>query len=388
MNNDTRATTYNERFANMAGASPLKSWHKFATSFPAGSSMETAATPSHHHEKRRILVLLLVMPLILVSQDIHISQFWISPVAINPANCGFFDGNLRLGAYNRGQWNSITKAYRTTGLSVDLPLVKRPSKQDLFGIGANFDYDQAGDSKFTTIQGNVLFSYAHALSYRNNNFLMGGIALGGAQCSWDYRQLLFDDQWQNGTYNPNTGNTETFYGNNYWLADIGAGTQWFYQTGFLSFYQVGLSVYHLNRPKISMLKDNSIRLPVKWVASAVVSIEAHTSIAVIPVAYLSFQGKYREFLLGATYSHTLPIDVKGFRNKANIGLFYRWNDAIYLAAGMEWRRLTFSISYDFNVSKLKKASYARGGTEIAVSYIIKKKAYLRRKAIPCDIFAN
>jgi type IX secretion system PorP/SprF family membrane protein len=323
-----------------------------------------------------------------VSQDIHISQFWISPVATNPAACGFFDGNLRLGAYNRGQWNSFTKAYRTTGLSVDFPLVKRPSKQDLFGMGVNLDYDQAGDSKYTTIQGNLMFSYAHALNSRNNNFLMGGIALGGVQCSWNYSQLLFDEQWQNGTYDPNSGNNETFYGNNIWYPEVGLGTQWFYQPGFLSYFQVGFSVYHINRPKISMLKDDAIRLPVKWVASVVTSIEAHTNIAVIPCAYFSFQGQYREILIGTTYSYTLPIDVMGFRNKANIGLYYRWGDAVYLATGMEWRRLTFSISYDFNVSKLRKASYARGGTEIAVVYIFKKKTYLKRRAIPCDIFAN
>ena len=337
--------------------------------------------------KRILSLIFFVVPLVAASQDIHLSQFWVSPVAVNPAACGFFDGNLRIAAYNRGQWNAFTRAYKTTGLSVDLPLLKRPSKQDLFGIGVDFDYDQAGDSKFTTMQGNVMFSYARALNYRNNNFLMGGITVGGTQCSWDYSKLFFDDQWQNGFFDPNIGNNETFYGSNYWFADVGLGVQWFYQTGFLSFYQVGFSAYHINRPKISMLKDDNIRLPIKWVASAVTSIEAHTNIAILPAASLSFQGQYREFLIGATYSHTLQIDVKGFRNKANIGLYYRWNDAVYLAAGMEWRRATFSICYDFNVSDLVNASRARGGTEIIVTYIFKKKVYLKRKAIPCDIFS-
>jgi type IX secretion system PorP/SprF family membrane protein len=321
-----------------------------------------------------------------MSQDIHISQFWISPVAINPAAAGFFDGNVRMGAYNRTQWRSISKAYQTVGVSVDLPLIKRPGKQDLFGIGITLDYDQAGDSKYTTIQGDLMLSYARALTSRNNHFLMGGIMLGGAQRSWDYSQLRFDGQWQDGVFYPDIDNGETFYGSNYWLADVGVGIQWFYQPDFLTFFQVGFSVYHLNMPKISMLKDGDIRLPIKWVTHAITSIEVHPDIAVIPVAYFAYQDIYREFLIGASYSHTLPIDVKGFRNKANIGLFYRWNDAIYLSAGMEWRRLTFGISYDFNVSNLSRASHARGGIEIALSYIIKKKRYLRQKAIPCTVF--
>ncbi|MDR1878099.1 MAG: PorP/SprF family type IX secretion system membrane protein [Bacteroidales bacterium] len=322
----------------------------------------------------------------LLSQDIHISQFWVSPVSINPASAGFFDGNIRIGAYNRTQWRSITKAYQTAGASIDLPVVKRPGKQDMFGFGVMMDYDQAGDSKYTTMQGNLLFSYARAINSRNNNFLMGGISFGGGQRSWSYSQLQFDEQFQNGMFNPDIGNSETYYGNNYWFADMGMGVQWFYQPGFLDFYQVGFSVYHLNKPRISMLKDDDIRLPIKWVSHAIVSIEVHPDIAVMPVMYFAVQQKYREFLLGGIYAHSLPIDVKGFINKAKIGLFYRWNDAFYLAFGMDWRRLTFSISYDFNVSKLVKASQARGGVEIIVSCIIKKKQYIKRKAIPCSVF--
>ena len=336
--------------------------------------------------RRILLILFLWIPFILVSQDIHISQFWVSPVAINPAACGFFDGNLRVSANYRGQWNAVTDAYKTTGMSVDFPLVKRPRNQDLFGLGISIDHDLAGTSKYTTTQGNLMFSYAHALNYRNNNFLMGGISLGGVHRSWDYSQLTSDAQWTNGMYYPNAGTGETFYGTNFWYGDLGLGMQWFYQPGFLTFYQTGFCISHINRPKITMLKDNDLRLPVKTAFHATVSIEAHTSIAIIPSAYFAFQKQYREFLLGATYSHTLPIDVRGFKNKANIGLYYRWNDAVYLATGMEWRRLTFSISYDFNVSDFFKASHARGGVEIVATYIFKKKVHLRRKAIPCDIF--
>jgi type IX secretion system PorP/SprF family membrane protein len=326
------------------------------------------------------------IPLGLLSQDIHISQFWLSPVAINPAAAGFFDGDIRLGIYNRTQWRAITKAYQTVGVAGDFPLVKRPGKQDLFGMGVSLDYDQAGDSKYTTIQGNLMLSYAHALTSRNNHFLMGGIMLGGVQRSWGYAQLRFDEQWKDGMFNPNIGNNETFYGTNYWIADLGLGIQWFYQPDFLTFFQAGFSVYHLNTPTITMLNDGDVHLPVKWGTHVVTSIEVHPDIAIIPVLYFAYQDIYREFLLGVSYSHTLPIDVKGFKNTVNIGLFHRWKDALYLSAGMEWRRLTIGISYDFNLSDLIQASHARGGVEIALSYIIKKRKYLRQKAIPCTVF--
>jgi type IX secretion system PorP/SprF family membrane protein len=321
-----------------------------------------------------------------MSQDLHFSQFVLAPVQINPATAGFFEGDARLMAYNRTQWRSTLNAYQTVGIAADLPLLKRPRKQDIFGLGITMDYDQAGDSKLTTIQGNLMLAYAHALNYRNNNFLMVGVNVGGSQRSWSYSQLVWDDQFQNGVFNPNNPNSEYYYGTNFWFSDVGVGVQWLYQPDFLEYYQAGFSVSHINRPRISMTKDDNIRLPVKFTATASVSIEVQPTTALIPSAYFSFQKKYREFLLGLNCSHSLPIDVKGFINKMNLGLYYRWNDAIYLATGMEVRRWVFSISYDFNVSKLTKANYAQGGVEIIVSYIIKKKRFIKKRAIPCAVF--
>ena len=333
-----------------------------------------------------LALLFCLLPSTMMCQDIHFSQFWLAPVNINPAATGFFEGDARLMAYNRTQWRAISKAYQTVGISADLPIVKRPSKQDIFGLGVTLDYDQTGNSKYRTMQGNLMFSYARSLNSRNNNFLMGGLFVGGAQRSWSYTDLTFDEQFQNGVFNPDLPSTETYHGNNFWFADMGLGIQWFYQPDFLKYYQVGFSVSHLNRPKITMMKDDNIRLPVKFTAHASMSLAVNSSIAIIPSAYISFQKKYREFLVGATYSHSLPIDVMGYINKTNIGLYYRWNDAVYLAAGMDWRRFKFSISYDFNVSQLSAASNARGGVEIMVSYVIKKKRYIKRKAIPCAVF--
>ena len=321
------------------------------------------------------------------AQDIHNSQFWLYPTGLNPAAAGFFDGSVRVGGYNRTQWRSVSKAFQTVGIAADMPIAKRPWKQDLFGFGIMMDYDQAGDSRYTTVDANMLFSYAHALNSRNNSFLMGGVSLGCVQRSWDYTQLSFDEQFVGEFYDPKSPISETFTISNLWFFDCGAGIQWFYQPDYQEFYQAGFSIYHLNRPEISLLSDKNIRLHVKYVFHALSSISIDGGKkAIIPSAYLAFQHNYQEFMFGAQYSHQLPLDAKGYLNKLKTGLHYRWRDALYVSAGMDFRQCVFSISYDFNVSKLTRASHVRGGVELSVMYVFKKQKYSKRVPIPCTVF--
>ena len=48
-----------------------------------------------------------------IAQDPHFSQFFASPLTLNPAFTGKFDGSWRLAANHRDQWPSIPKASET-----------------------------------------------------------------------------------------------------------------------------------------------------------------------------------------------------------------------------------------------------------------------------------
>ena len=41
------------------------------------------------------------------AQDIHFTQFYMSPMTTNPANAGKFEGTARIGGIFRGQWASV-----------------------------------------------------------------------------------------------------------------------------------------------------------------------------------------------------------------------------------------------------------------------------------------
>src|SRR5215475_7487215 len=70
------------------------------------------------------------------AQDPHFSQFFSSPLTLNPAFTGKFDGNVRIAGNYRNQWPTINQAYKTGTASVDLPIMKKQiDYRDTWGIG-------------------------------------------------------------------------------------------------------------------------------------------------------------------------------------------------------------------------------------------------------------
>ena len=69
-------------------------------------------------------IILLFLSVALQAQDPHFSQFFSSPLTLNPAFTGKFSGTWRLAANNRDQWPSIPKAYVTTSASFDMAILK------------------------------------------------------------------------------------------------------------------------------------------------------------------------------------------------------------------------------------------------------------------------
>jgi len=48
------------------------------------------------------------------AQDPNFSQFFVSPLTLNPALTGKFDGNFRIAGNYRDQWPAISKAFVTS----------------------------------------------------------------------------------------------------------------------------------------------------------------------------------------------------------------------------------------------------------------------------------
>src|SRR6187431_730294 len=97
---------------------------------------------------KKILFLLLFTGsfILLRAQDPHFSQFYASPLTLNPALTGRFDGTFRLAANYRNQWPTIYNAFTTATASLDFPILANTIPEfDTWGVGIIGLSDQSGN---------------------------------------------------------------------------------------------------------------------------------------------------------------------------------------------------------------------------------------------------
>ena len=163
-----------------------------------------------------------------IAQDIHFTQFDNSPLNLNPANTGLFNGDYRLNLIDRDQWSSITVPFKTFSASFDTKLITNSYKKDMFGIGIVFYNDKAGTSDFGTTEAELSLSYTKSLDALATQYLSFGIMAGMGQRTLNTSNLTFDNQFNGYVYDPAMPGLEQFNNTNFIFPDISAGVNWLY----------------------------------------------------------------------------------------------------------------------------------------------------------------
>ncbi|TND10639.1 MAG: hypothetical protein FD123_281 [Bacteroidetes bacterium] len=313
------------------------------------------------------------------AQDIHFSQFYMSPLVMNPAMAGA-QNDMRAALNYKSQWQSVTNAYKTFGCSFDMRLTKTSNTKGHLAAGANFFSDKAGDGGLKTTLGGLALAYHARLSPKST---LGGSVLGGfGQRSVTYSALQWGSQYDGTAFNPgilpgeNTSTPALSY------FDLGAGAVWhFDNSGSRSVTNnhdekvtLGVAVFHLNRPNHSFYGAADERLYMKTVVhgNALFSLP-NSNVAFVPGFMYARQGKAQEIYAGTLIRYLIGQDSKytGFKQGAafSLGGFLRAKDAISVAMLLEYANYSIGFSYDVNTSSLRTASNARGGFEVALKFV-------------------
>lgn len=312
------------------------------------------------------------------AQDIHFSQFYASPMNLNPAEAGLFNGGFRFVGNERRQWASVTKPYQTFGFSADAHNVLRLKN---IGAGLSLYNDVAGDSKFGTTQINLALSYIIKLNRDSSQIIAAGIQSGITQRKIDYTALTFDEQY-NGYQWENTPVSETFANNGGLYPNVNAGAAWKYNISNRNNVTVGVSMFNITKPKQSFFGNTEIVLDRRLSFYAMGQIKASKKIDILPGYLYQRQGKYYEFDIGGSGKYILE-DSQLRKTAVYLGLWTRTKDAGYITAGMDYNNWNVGISYDINYSGLTPASNGKGGLEISVIYILGSPMPKRLKYLKC-----
>lgn len=310
-------------------------------------------------------------------QDIHFSQFNDNPLHINPAYTGMFDGLFRLNVNYRNQWTVMGAPYKTMSAAFDMPLLYQPHRAHI-GVGAFVYSDQAGDSKFGTMQALVSASGIVPINDQSNFSL--GIQGGYSQRKATIDGLKWESQYVNGAYDPNAAANEANALASFPFVDFSAGGafQWRNATGNLDGKDItevnaGLSGYHLNKPEQSFHSGGGVRLDMRLVAHAQVRYDfPRTRWSLRPSGYYMQQGAAHEILIGSMVRYRIKNGTKitNFFSESGValGCHYRVGDAIVPQFYYDLGDLYLGFSYDVNISRYSQVSKMNGGFEVTLRY--------------------
>ncbi len=329
--------------------------------------------------KRNLFILFFAVQIgALWAQDPHFTQSYASPMFLNPAMTGAFDGRYRLGAVARTQWSSfLGTPFNSVGGMFDLRLpIGKGTQEQYIGAGLDLYSDKmGGNSYFSTNSMSLSGAYHKPLDMRGNNYLSAGLRVGFAQRSVNYEGLRFQDQF-NGLDGYTYATGENLPANSVTYIDLGTGIFWSTNVEKRNQFHAGVGLYHINRPDVALftkVEDKALAIRTSIVAGG--QIELTPTIDIMPRIVISTQGGHFESNLGTNFRIGLDdyndasLVVGGWLRpvsdiKQGLGL-----DAAVLMTGIQFSNMRIGASYDINVSPLSQVSKTVGAFELTFQYI-------------------
>ena len=260
------------------------------------------------------------------AQDHMYSQFFDSPVYLNPALNGQFEGDLRMNLIYRNQYSSLAGgglSYLTASIDYNVPK---------FGGGFGLMVTRASEGTAYLIKNNLSGIYSYSVG--SDAFVLSfGLQAGVTDRSVDYGKLIFGDQIDPRLgYIPGapTAADPALFNNKYYF-DSGAGIN--LTTGD---FNIGGALQHLNRPNESFI-GTSAKLPMRG----------------------TFHASYR---YNITQDDNLDEDEKSYIIPSVV--FYKQSVAQSISVGFQYKRRSINAGLWY-----RSGGLGNGPSSVVVSFI-------------------
>jgi type IX secretion system PorP/SprF family membrane protein len=324
------------------------------------------------------------------AQDPAFSQFFASPLTLNPALTGKFNGVLRVAGNYRNQWPAVNNAYITSTVSVDANILQdRIPQTDNWGIGLMAMTDKTANGILTSNYISISTAYHKSLDEEGLHTI--GLGFQGTYASkfLDGPKLRFQDGLQiDGSWLPSPTEPVNSHEVNAHYFDMNIGGLYNGTLNGSNSVYFGASLYHINQPKESFLGADNIILPSRLTVHAGGYFPSGNATTIYVSGLFNSQSTAKEFVLGGALQMNANNDEN---NPVNFYLgswvrFSNVNDAIIPYVGLDYGSFNLGMTYDVNVSAFKTASQGRGGIEISLIYIKKPSQEDRTRQVQCPRF--
>ncbi|MEM6878172.1 MAG: PorP/SprF family type IX secretion system membrane protein [Bacteroidota bacterium] len=334
------------------------------------------------------------------AQDQHFSQFFASPLTLNPALTGMYQGRYRVSFIHRQQWQQVLDSpYSTFSAAADFRYYLNPNKRrykDAFGVGMVFYTDRVSSVNFSTNQIMLSGAFHKALDPRSYQTLSLGIQLGIAQRNISYDELSFEDEF-NGEDGYSVGSTgERLPENNFAFGDYQIGLNYSYapEDGLGVF--IGAAMHHIGEPEQSFffeatedeLVQVSNKLPRRYSGYINLRLPLGKFVEFHPRVLAYSQGPHLALNGGANFrmlfnqDKGLALHLGGWARPVRNMDEFSVSSFIALM-GIEYSNFIVGFSYDLGLDQLPQNWRQRNSFEISVSYLGNADD---TEAVPCPKF--
>ena len=328
--------------------------------------------------KLKIIIVILLINLLfgfVKAQDIHFSQYNTSPLTLNPALTGFYNGDYRLTLNYRSQWGSIGDPYRTLAASFEISVFKGKLKNDYLGIGISFFNDKSGEIELGTNQIALSAAYRKTLggAVRKKHALLLGVQTALITQKLNPEKLIFDSQYNGITPDPSAPSGENISSNSNAGFDLNVGLLYHVAPNNSFNFFAGGAYHHILQPGISFLANSDYKLQPKYTGHLGAKINLNRIMNLLPSAAFFQQGKARQISAGTYLQFILNDNDWESLTAFSLGAWTRVAspkpDAVIIGARMDYWNFVLSMSYDVNISSLTAVSNSRGAYEISLIYV-------------------
>lgn len=307
------------------------------------------------------------------SQNLHWTMFDLSPLTLNPAFTGDYEGSFRVGANYRSQWNSISDAtgFSTPSLYIDAPIVMIGNRGWL-GVGGVLYNDEAGGNTLNTFSAMGSVAMHFGINKKLTSVLSFGIQGGIVQHQLKTDNILLEEQivlgGQNLPFN-NDMNGGLLNDPNNSFFDINIGVRYYSQLSTRSNLTFGLTVRNLLAPEKNLLSNvTGDNLPPLVAVHGLFQIGMNETWSLHPAFIAQNQASASEVGLQTLIGYRIDKE-KNISIRVGPGYRVLDNDAIEAIFQLDYQGFRIGGAYDFNISDLSAATNNQGGFELSLSYI-------------------
>ncbi len=335
---------------------------------------------------RKLIIILLFMGTVLgvYGQDLQYSQFHNAPFLLNPGLAGVFNGDMRLTANYRNQWNSVPVRFNSFTAGFDIKHLGKKPRKGFFSTAYVFQFDKGGDLGYYRTNVEVIGSYTRRLS--QHMYASVGLSVAPVFQGFDHSRITTDSQYDPESGMPNGSIGEPFPTGGSFYMDLSTGINFRYQK--LDHYDMlnrhenrtrmdfGVGIFHINRPDVSFI-DGGIpdNLPIRYSPYFILNLQLGREIDLFGAVRALYQRPNEEYISAVGLKFFLSRQLgkvltfqfgSGFR-------FYRGEiDAYIPNVEVTYNAFQFGFSYDINLSDFNIATQSNGGPVVYFAYILKK----------------